>query len=117
MKAKPIFVLVLGVCIITIMTAEAVENKGPSEIVLKGDKAGDVTVSHHKHQNALAGACNLCHNKFSQAPGSIQKLISEGKLKVKEVMQECQACHRQRKEKGEKTGPTAQCSGCHKKKP
>jgi hypothetical protein len=111
---KKILQLMLAGLVIGVLPLAAEQNKGPENIVLKGKEARDVSFNHRTHQDAL-GDCNLCHNKFPQARSSIRKLISDGKLKVKEVMEECRACHRQRGGKGEKTGPTAQCSGCHKK--
>jgi hypothetical protein len=111
---KKILQFMLAGLVIGVLPLAAEQNKGPEEILLKGKEARDVSFNHRTHQNAL-GDCNLCHNRFPQAQSSIQKLISDGKLKVKEVMEECRACHRQREGKGEKTGPAAQCSGCHKK--
>ena len=89
------------------ITGTAIENKGSSDIVLQGGKAGSISFPHHKHQNNLKD-CNLCHNLFPQNSGSIDKLKTEGKLKIKEVMTQCQDCHRQ------KGGPK-NCNGCHKK--
>ena len=111
---KEILQFILAGLFIGILPLAAEQNKGPDEIVLKGKEARDVSFSHRTHQNAL-GDCNLCHNSFPQAQSSIRKSISDGKLKVKEIMEVCRVCHRERGGKGEKTGPTAQCSGCHKK--
>ena len=98
---------VLLILVLIATTGAATENKGSSDIVLQGGKAGGVPFPHHKHQDNLKD-CNLCHNLFSQTSGSIDKLRAEGKLKIKEVMTQCQDCHRQ------KGGPKT-CKGCHEK--
>ena len=112
MKMKSAITLMVGLLFLTLPVAFG-QNKGPASIVLKGKSAKDVPVLHHKHQGAV-GDCNPCHKLFPQAPGSIEKLKAEGKLKNKELMEECRACHRQMAAKGEKTGPT-DCKGCHPK--
>ena len=107
MKAKPIIpLMIVGISFVLFKTAVA-QNKGAADMVLQGGKPGDVLFPHHMHQSAL-GNCDLCHNLFPQTKGGIDKLKAEGKLKKKEVMDQCQACHRQ------KTGPI-KCSECHKK--
>jgi hypothetical protein len=105
-------VLVTGLALVT-PVSDSAENKGTENITLQGGRLGNVTLGHHKHQNAL-GDCNVCHSQFSQASGSVEKLKGQGYLRNQEVMKNCQACHRARATKGEKAGPTA-CSGCHKK--
>ena len=89
------------------------ENKGAATLVLQGGSDGNISFPHHRHQNTL-GSCNPCHNLFPQTPGSIEKNKAEGKLKKKEVMEQCRTCHRQKTDNGEKAGPI-NCKGCHRK--
>lgn len=112
MKTILTIVLVAGLALVA-SVSDSVENKGAENITLQGGSLGNVTLGHHKHQNALGG-CNVCHSLFPQASGSIEKLEGEGQLKNQEVMKKCRACHRDRAAKREKAGPTA-CNGCHKK--
>jgi cytochrome c-type protein NrfB len=106
MKAKLIIPLIVGLSFVLSKTAVG-QNKGAADMILQGGKPGDVPFAHHLHQSHL-GNCDLCHNLFPQTKGSIDKLKAEGKLKKKEVMDQCQACHRQ------KAGPL-KCGECHKK--
>jgi hypothetical protein len=89
------------------------QNKGAKEIVIPGGTAGSVSLKHHLHQNAL-GDCNLCHNLFPQAAGSVQKLRDDEKLERKILMNQCQKCHREKTNAGFKAGPVT-CKGCHAK--
>ena len=112
MKTKQMVVIMAGLFLVT--SAAAVDqNRGAENVLLQGGEAGNVLLSHHRHQDA-DGECDLCHDLFARVSGSIQKLKAEGKLEKKAVMEQCLTCHRQKKSKGEKTGPTA-CTGCHKK--
>ncbi|MGD8366638.1 MAG: cytochrome c3 family protein [Desulfobacterales bacterium] len=56
--------------------------------------------------------CNVYRDMFPQAPDSIDKLIAEGRIKKKEVMNRCVQCHRKLTDAGQKTGPV-KCSECH----
>ena len=120
MKANPreyhirsgiISLLIFGIiCLGTIVFAE--QFTGAKDIVLLGGDLGDVSFPHLKHQQTL-GDCNICHNYFSQEAGVIQKLIAEGKLKKKQMMNTlCMDCHKQREAAGEKAGPLS-CKACH----
>jgi cytochrome c-type protein NrfB len=112
MKRKLIIFLMLGFSIFSFATAVG-QNKGAERIVLKGGKLGDVPISHHLHQNAIRD-CNICHTLFPQVAGSIEKLKAEGKVKKKEAMDQCVACHKKEATAGGKALPT-KCSECHKK--
>jgi cytochrome c-type protein NrfB len=90
----------------------AMENMGAKNITLYGGASGEVPFPHHRHQTVL-GDCNLCHGLFPQVSGSIEKLEAEGKLKKKQVMVQCQTCHRNRAAQGQKAGPV-KCRDCHK---
>ena len=91
------------------------QDKGASEIELIGGKRGNVPFPHHLHQEKL-GDCQICHAVFEQKSGSIQTLISHGKIKKKYVMNKlCTKCHKEKKKAGEKSGPTT-CKRCHIKK-
>jgi cytochrome c-type protein NrfB len=112
MKAKLIIFLMLGFSIFSFATVVG-QNKGAERIVIKGGKLGDVPISHHLHQNAIRD-CNICHTLFPQVAGSIEKLKAEGKVKKKEAMDQCVACHKKQATTGGKALPT-KCSECHKK--
>lgn len=89
-----------------------VENKGAAEIKLAGGKRGPVPFPHHRHQDKL-GDCDICHSVFPQEAGIIERLKAQGKLKKKHVMNKlCNKCHKQKKRKGIKAGPTT-CKNCH----
>ena len=96
--------------------ATAQTSKGPEQIILTdGSSQGPVNFPHHRHQKALDENCMVCHALFAQAPGSIAKAKSEGKLSPKQVMNSlCIQCHRDRKQAGQTSGPTS-CTKCHKK--
>jgi nitrate reductase cytochrome c-type subunit len=92
----------------------AAENKGAAMITLDGGQRGAVQFPHQRHQAKL-GDCNLCHDLFPKQPGAIARLIKEGQLKPKQVMnQRCIKCHRAEKRAGHKAGPVI-CSKCHHK--
>jgi cytochrome c-type protein NrfB len=107
MKAKLMIPLVVSLSFFVLFKITVGQNKGAADMMLQGGKPGDVPFAHHLHQSNL-GNCDLCHNLFPQAKGSIDKLKAEGKLKKKEVMDQCRDCHK------EKQGPI-KCSECHKK--
>jgi hypothetical protein len=80
-------------------------------MILDGGHFGNVDFPHKTHQDVLRD-CNTCHYLYAQIPGSIVKLKSDGRIKSRQVMDECTACHFEHMKKSEKTGPTS-CSGCH----
>jgi cytochrome c-type protein NrfB len=107
--------IIVGVSVLSLAfvgTAFA-EGNGAETIVLKGGSLGDVTFPHKAHQDNLKD-CDACHKLFPQEAGAIEKLIASGKLKKKEVMKNCETCHKETKAKGAASGPTS-CKGCHKK--
>lgn len=106
MKTKLILTLILGIVLGASPSAIA-QNKGAADMVIKGGNLGDVPFPHHQHQSIL-GDCGVCHSLFPQATGGIEELKAQEKLRKKEVMDQCQACHKQ------KAGPT-KCTECHKK--
>lgn len=90
------------------------QNTGAVEIVLGGGTSGDVTFPHQRHQAKLAD-CTICHSAFPQKAGAIEELKTQGKLAKKQIMNEqCTKCHKEKKQAGEKTGPTT-CTTCHVK--
>lgn len=105
-----VIILIIPTC--TVFGDTAVK-KGEKEMVLQGGTRGNVAFPHERHQKSL-GDCQKCHSIFPQDKGSIQKMIGEGKLKKKAVMDHCKDCHKEMATKGEKTGPTS-CSKCHDK--
>jgi hypothetical protein len=89
-------------------------DRGAAEIVLEGGTSGNVTFPHQRHQEKLVD-CNICHAVFPQKAGAIEELKAQGKLAKKQVMNEqCTKCHREKKQAGEKSGPTT-CTTCHVK--
>jgi len=113
MKARTIVVIII-IFIFTGVVAVAAQNQGAKDINLDGGKKGNIDFPHHLHQNVI-GDCNACHNVFPQTAGIIKDLITQKKLKKKQVMNKtCIKCHKEKKKAGEKTGPT-KCSQCHVK--
>jgi hypothetical protein len=95
-----------------IALAATPQNPGAPNMQLEGGTSGKVPFPHLQHQQALAD-CNLCHVKFPQTPGAIEALKTEGKLAKKEVMNSlCTKCHKEKRQAGEKGGPTT-CTTCH----
>ena len=89
-------------------------NRGAAEIVLEGGTSGQVAFPHLRHQEKLTD-CNICHAAFPQKAGAIEDLKAQGKLAKKQIMNEhCTKCHREKKQAGEKSGPTS-CTTCHAK--
>ena len=86
--------------------------KGAENMVLHGGRFGEVPFAHKKHHEAV-GNCNACHNLFPKAKGAISQLMEKGKLRSRQVMGQCTACHFDKNRKGEKSGPTS-CGGCHR---
>jgi uncharacterized membrane protein len=90
------------------------QNTGAAEIVLDGGTSGNVAFPHQRHQAKLAD-CTICHSAFPQKAGAIEELKAQGKLAKKQIMNEqCTKCHREKKQAGEKAGPTT-CTTCHVK--
>ena len=106
--------LIIGISVLALAFAGSALAAGKANIVLKGGHFGDVPFPHKLHQDTLKD-CKVCHKLFPEKEGAIGKLIADGTLKKKAVMKECVKCHKARKAKGEKTGPTS-CRACHKKK-
>ena len=89
-------------------------NQGATEIILEGGTSGRVAFPHQRHQEKLTD-CNICHAAFPQKAGAIEDLKAQGKLAKKQIMNEqCTKCHREKKQAGEKAGPTT-CTTCHAK--
>ena len=89
------------------------ENKGAPDISIGAESKGQVAFPHKTHQDTLK-ECDTCHSLFPKEPNSIQKLIGEGKLQKKQVMNHCRDCHKEKTAAGEKAGPTS-CATCHPK--
>ena len=107
-------VMVLGAMAVA-FAVEAQTHKGADQMMLTGGKQGVVPFPHHRHQKALGDDCMACHALFAQAPGSIAKAKTEGKLAPKQVMNTlCIQCHRDRKQAGQTGGPIV-CAKCHVK--
>ena len=105
---------IVGLAVLALAFAGTVFAAGAENIVLKGGHMGDIHFPHKLHQDTLKD-CKACHDMFPQKEGAIESAISSGQLKKKEVMKDlCEKCHKEKKAKGEKTGPTS-CKDCHKK--
>jgi len=113
MKTRLMFVLAASIFLFASLGTSAEQNKGAAEMVLPGGSSGNVTFPHQKHQSVLKD-CKVCHDLYPAEPGSIEKLKAAGNLQKKEAMNQCKDCHKQRADKGEKTGPTG-CKKCHVK--
>ena len=105
--------IIIGISVLSFAFAGTAFAMGAKTIVLKGGMMGDVTFPHEAHQKSLKD-CNLCHKLFPMKAGAIEKGIADGKLKKKEVMKNCEKCHKADKAAGKPAGPTS-CKGCHKK--
>ena len=103
----------LAVILVCSAGSLAVENRGAEKMLLPAGKKGSVPFPHARHQTALVD-CKICHTYFPQLPGIIQKRKEEGKLKKKQVMKHCTACHRKRSKAGQKAGPL-RCKTCHQR--
>jgi hypothetical protein len=94
-------------------TSGAIEN-GAEEMMIDSGSKGSVFFPHRRHQEADAITCLACHELFPQEPGSISRLIVEGDLKSRQVMNsQCISCHRKTRAAGNPSGPRS-CSACHK---
>jgi c(7)-type cytochrome triheme protein len=88
------------------------QNKGAENIEINAGTKGNVPFPHRQHQDRISD-CKVCHSVFPQKSGSIQKLKAEGTLKKKYVMNKlCTKCHKEKKQAGQKSGPTT-CTKCH----
>jgi hypothetical protein len=86
---------------------------GKADMILGGGSKGNIAFPHASHQQTITD-CDRCHEIFPQEAGSIDKLKNKGEITKKQVMKQCQKCHREMKRADKKTGPT-KCSGCHDK--
>jgi hypothetical protein len=108
-------VFALFICMMLVVSAIAVENKGAERIMIAAGSRGVVPFPHHSHQNVL-GDCQICHALFPQEPGGIARLKKEGRLVKKQVMNKlCVNCHKLQEKMGNPSGPKT-CSKCHIKK-
>ena len=114
-RKRLIELLLIGVFFVGVAAVFAqTQNTGAVEIVLDGGTSGNVTFPHQRHQAKLAD-CTICHSAFPQKAGAIEELKAQGKLAKKQIMNEqCTKCHREKKQAGEKAGPTT-CTTCHVK--
>lgn len=110
MKKKTLFAIFL---IFSVISASlAFQGAGAETIVIRSfGKYKDVPLPHHKHQLVLDD-CTSCHNLFPQEAGIIDNLKESGKLAGKDVMNQCVACHKERRKANMKTGPS-RCKACH----
>jgi uncharacterized membrane protein len=117
MKGRIVMILLVlaGILSIAFIPAFAqTQNKGAAEIVLEGGALGNVHFPHQRHEAKLVD-CMICHSAYPQKAGAIEELKAQGKLAKKQIMNEqCTKCHKERKQAGEKAGPTS-CTKCHVK--
>ena len=103
----------LAVILVCSAGSIAAENRGAEKMNLSGGKRGRVPFPHATHQTAIVD-CMVCHTVFPQQSGVIEKLKGEGKLKKKQIMKQCTACHRKTSKAGQKAGPI-RCKTCHQR--
>ena len=114
-RMVPIVLVLAGFLSVSAIPAFAqTQNTGAAEIVLNGGTSGDVHFPHQRHQVKLVD-CAICHSAYPQKAGAIEELKAQGKLAKKQIMNEqCTKCHKEKKQAGEKAGPTT-CTTCHAK--
>ena len=105
-------IIVLGL-LVSVAIATVDQNNGPAEINIYGGKSGDVEFPHRQHQDNLED-CKVCHDIFPKKLGVITALKEQGKLKKKQVMNNCRKCHKEMAKAGKKAGPIT-CKTCHNK--
>ena len=102
---------VAGLSLVPVSGIMAQDNGRP-ELTLNGGSKGPVLFKHQLHQT-IVEVCAVCHKDFEKKPGALDAAKEAGVLKAKQVMNKtCIACHREKKNAGEKFGPTS-CSACH----
>jgi hypothetical protein len=117
---KQLLILLVAVCLgfgwlISAGATAETQEPGAPDMVLEGGSRGEVPFPHQRHQAALKGECQACHELFPQKKGSIEALKAEGRLEPKQVMNKlCTSCHRKYRREGIDAGPTV-CSQCHQK--
>ena len=89
------------------------DDKVRETIVLKGGSMGSITFPHGRHL-AMFVDCKPCHELFPKESQVVNRMMDEGKMQKKAVMNMCKKCHTDLAEKGQKAGPTA-CKDCHTK--
>lgn len=116
MKGRMVLISVLaGVLSVSAVPAFAqTRETGAAEITLEGGTSGNVLFPHQRHQVKLVD-CAICHSTYPQKTGAIEELKAQGKFAKKQIMNEqCIKCHKEKKQAGEKAGPTS-CTMCHVK--
>ncbi|MEE4354741.1 MAG: cytochrome c3 family protein [Desulfatiglans sp.] len=110
---KNVFLLFVVVFLLSTVLFAADQERGSANIILYGGNWGEVSFPHHIHQEAL-NDCTICHALFPQSAGSVQDFVTQERLKKKQVMGQCVACHRKLVKEGKTAGPT-KCRECHSK--
>ena len=105
--------VIVGGILLSTASSLAADSKGMETIVLRGVSMGSITFPHGRHQ-AMFVDCKPCHELFPKESQVVDKMMAEGKMHKKDVMNMCKKCHADLAGKGQKAGPTA-CKDCHKK--
>lgn len=113
MKFKIITLIIVFALLVSVAIATEEPETGPAEISIYGGKNGNVEFPHRQHQDNL-GDCKICHDIFPKKLGVITALKEQGKLKKKQVMNNCRKCHKEMAKAGKKAGPIT-CKTCHNK--
>lgn len=114
MKAsKLLSTVIVGGILLSTGSSMAGDDKGMEAIALKGGSMGSITFPHGRHQ-AMFVDCKPCHEFFPKESQVVDKMMAEGKMHKKDVMNMCKKCHTDLAGKGQKAGPVA-CKDCHKK--
>lgn len=90
-------------------------DNGAEEIMIDAGPKGTVFFPHRQHQESEGINCQTCHDLFPREPNVINRLIKEGTLSPRQVMNAlCISCHRKTATAGKPSGPRS-CSTCHGK--
>ena len=113
MKASTLLsTVIVGGILLSAGSSMAGDDKGMETIILKGGSMGSITFPHGRHLGMFVD-CKPCHELFPKESKVVDRMMDEGKLHKKDVMNMCKKCHTDLAEKGQKAGPTA-CNDCHK---
>lgn len=114
MKRDTIIGTIAAVLLTAAVTIVSAADTGPAEIDIYGGSLGNVPFPHAQHQERIED-CKVCHSVFPQEKDAIKKMIDNGAMKAKKVMNtQCIKCHKQEKRAGKPHGPLT-CKTCHVK--
>lgn len=113
---KAVFIIMLSS--IVLIVARGADLKKPKDIIiLRGEKAGDVTFNHLKHTQIPNSKCTDCHHKFEQ-PNNYKSCHTCHGIRndigkpIKIFHKTCLDCHKANKKKFKSP---RKCKECHSK--